>query len=127
MANGRKTGGRNFKKGQGGRKKGAQDRVPRGLKAKITDSIRKLYVALLANQPDLFERCVIKDLQHAGAAGFHHVQLAAFYIDGKPTEHVQHSGPDGGPIAIDLVQAARSSLAKKLERVSSRVAAGARP
>ena len=90
MARGKKTGGRDFKKGQGGRKKGAKDKVPRGLKAKIAGSIRSMYEALLKGEPELFENRIRRDLKKgSGAVGFHHVQLAAYYLDGKPAETIK--------------------------------------
>lgn len=89
MAKGKKTGGRDFKKGNGGRKKGAKDKVPRGLKAKIVGSIREMYEALLTGEPELFEKRIRRDLQRGGGSvGFQHVQLAAHYLDGKPVETV---------------------------------------
>ena len=54
MALGRKTGGRNFKKGQGGRKKGAKDKVPRSLKVRLEGSIKAIYEALVREEPQMF-------------------------------------------------------------------------
>lgn len=90
MAKGKKTGGRNFKKGNGGRKKGAKDKVPRGLKAKVEGSIKSMYEALLLGDPQLFVDRIRRDLKKgSGTVGFQHVQLAAYYLDGKPAETIK--------------------------------------
>lgn len=111
MAKGRKTGGRNFKKGQGGRKKGAKDRVPRGLKAKINGSIRAMYDALLKEEPALFERAIRRDLGSSrGSVAFQHVQLAGYYLDGKPVETVR---------MIDITKLSDDTLRRILEETGA--------
>lgn len=83
MARGKKTGGRNFKKGHGkGRPKGAKDKVPRSFKA----SIRVLYQQLAADRPDLFENAVVKGLSAKPPFSFQYLQMGAHYIDGKPAD-----------------------------------------
>lgn len=86
MAKGRKTGGRNFKKGQGGRKKGSKDKVPRSFKA----SIKAMYERLALEEPQLFEGAIKRDLKsRRGSVAFQHTQLAAYYLDGKPAETIK--------------------------------------
>lgn len=86
MAKGKKTGGRNFKKGQGGRKKGAKDKVPRSFKA----SIKNIYERLATEEPELFEGAIRRDLKSKrGSVAFQHTQLAAHYLDGKPAETIK--------------------------------------
>lgn len=112
MAKGKKTGGRNFKKGQGGRKKGAKDKVPRGLKAKIAGSIRSMYEALLNGEPQLFENRIRRDLKKgSGTVGFQHVQLAAYYLDGKPAETIKIK-PDLSKYTTDEVKQMERLIAK---------------
>lgn len=87
MARGKKTGGRNFTKGdkRAGRRKGSKDKVPRTWKA----SIRAIYERLCTERGDLFERAIVRDLQSKrGSVAFQHTQLAAWYLDGKPHETV---------------------------------------
>src|SRR5262245_15785671 len=88
MARGKKTGGRDFKKGQGGRKKGAKDKVPRGLKAKLAGSIKSMYEAVVVGEPELVLSAIRRGFRGGGTVGFHHVQLAAHYLDGKPADTV---------------------------------------
>lgn len=81
--------------GSPGRPKGAHDKVPRSFKA----SIRAMYERLAKTEPELFEAAIRRDLQNRrGVAAFHHVQLAAAYLDGKPKDRIEHSGEVGGGV-----------------------------
>lgn len=78
-----------------GRPKGRRNTVPGSFKA----SIRGLYEKLAKEEPALFEAAIRRDLSNRrGTAAFHHVQLAAFYLDGKPKDRIEHSGEVGGGI-----------------------------
>lgn len=88
MARGKKTGGRDFKKGEGGRKKGAKDKVPRGIKR----SIKYVYEELADKDPDLFRECVKRGLK-SGTRAFPFLQLGAHYLDGRPALPIK-IGPD---------------------------------
>lgn len=92
MAKGRKTGGRNFQPGdlRAGRPPGAKDKIPRSLKA----SIRRLYEEILSLPAD--REAIKAALRNKLRSGdFHHAQLAAFYLDGRPVERVEVE--DGRP------------------------------
>ena len=89
-----------FTKGQSGNRKGrprgAKDHVPRSFKA----SIKAMYERLAMEQPELFKNAITRDLRtRRGTAAFHHVQLAAHYLDGKPADTVK-LGNDDGPLMI---------------------------
>jgi hypothetical protein len=52
-----------------------------------------MYQKLATERPELFEDAIIRDLQNRrGISAFHHIQLAAAYIDGKPKDVVQVEG-----------------------------------
>lgn len=84
MARGKKTGGRDFKKGQGGRKRGAKDKFPRSFKASIAAVINEVAV----EDPALIKSCIVRGLKAAAPKSFAYLQLAAAYVDGKPAETV---------------------------------------
>lgn len=96
---GKKTGGRDFKKGQGGRKKGSRDKIPRGFK----QSIRYLYEELAKAQPELFRSALVRGLKAAAPKNFPYLQMGAHYLDGKPTESVRLTGDKDAPLAFTLV------------------------
>lgn len=84
MVKRRKTGGRDFKRGNPGKKKGAKDKVPRSFKA----SIRVLCEQLATDDPDLIRRALVKGLKAAAPKSFQYLQMFAHYQDGKPAETV---------------------------------------
>lgn len=90
-----------FKKGQSGnakgRPRGSKDAVPRTFKA----SIKAMYEKLATEQPELFENAITRDLANRrGIAAFHHVQLAAHYLDGKPADTVKLGNDEEGPLLV---------------------------
>jgi hypothetical protein len=89
MARGKKTGGRNFAKGQGGRTKGAKDKSPRGFKG----SIRALYQEFMSGGPDLLRIVLERGLKAAPQKSFRYFQLAAYYLDGKPKDAIEVIDP----------------------------------
>lgn len=99
MATGRKTGGRNFKKGQGGRKKGAKDKVPRGRAIKA--SIKAVLHDVVAQEPKLIRQTIVRGFKAPPQHAFHYVQLAAHFLDGKPTETVR---------MLDVTQLSQATL-----------------
>ena len=85
MARGRKTGGRDFKKGEGGRKPGSRDEVPRTLKA----SIKRVYEEIAAEDPALIRRALEQGLRAEPPKSYPYLQLAAYYLDGRPVERIE--------------------------------------
>jgi hypothetical protein len=99
MARGKKTGGRNFKKGQGGRKKGAKNKVPGSFKS----SVKALYEEIAAKAPELLHNAIVKGLKAAPPKSYQYLQLGAYYIDGKPAETV-NIRPDLSGLTDDEIQ-----------------------
>lgn len=104
MAKGRKTGGRDFQPGdpRAGRPPGAKDKVPRSIKA----TIRQLYEEILATDREAVKAALRKKLL---AGDHHHVQLAAYYLDGKPVERVDVEADPRPPFIIALREPIRLS------------------
>jgi hypothetical protein len=74
--------------------------VPRTFRA----SIKTMYEKLATENPELFEDAIRRDLKaKGGTAAFHHVQLAAHYLDGKPKEQVEISGDVSVPSQVTFV------------------------
>jgi len=89
-----------LRRGGPGRHKGSKDRVPRSFRA----SIRRMYEHLVTTEPQLFEDAIRRDLQNRrGVAAFHHVQLAAHYLDGKPADQVNLSGEVNGGLPVVII------------------------
>lgn len=107
MAKGKKTGGRDFKKGEGGRQKGAKDKVPRGFKR----SIRALYEQLADEQPETFRKALEDGLKAKAPASFQYLQMGAHYLDGKPAETVTIR-PDLTGLSTEEVQVLERLLSK---------------
>ncbi len=82
MALGKKTGGRDFGPGQGGRKKGSKDKIPRSVKA----SIATIYEEIASDTPEIIRDAIVRGLKAPPPKSFPYVNLGALYLDGKPTE-----------------------------------------
>ncbi len=91
MAIGKKTGGRDFRPGQGGRRKGAKDKIPRTFKA----SMRAIFEEVAATHPHTLRDAVTKGLTAPPPKSYPYLQLLAHYLDGKPTEPPSSPGPEG--------------------------------
>lgn len=85
MARGRKTGGRNFKKGQGGRKKGAKDKIPRSWKANVQMFFQEVH----SDQPELLTTAVVRGLKATPAVSFRFVELWLNHVYGTPTQTIK--------------------------------------
>jgi hypothetical protein len=83
MAIGKKTGGRDFLPGEGGRKKGSRDKVPRSFKA----SVRAIFEDIASMKPKVIRNAIVEGLKAPPPKSFPYLQLAATYLDGKPYVH----------------------------------------
>jgi hypothetical protein len=63
-----------------GRKRGSRNVVP--------SSVRGAFLLLADVAPELFEQAIRKGLAAKPPRSFPYVQLAAYYLDGKPVERV---------------------------------------
>jgi hypothetical protein len=100
MARGKKTGGRNFTKGdpRAGRPKGSKDKIPRTWKG----SIKAIFEAISSEQPELLRDAMVKGLKAKAPKSFPYLQLAVHYIDGRPRQAIELTGADDKPITFTL-------------------------
>lgn len=119
MAKGRKTGGRNFTKGdkRAGRPKGSKDKIPRTWK----HSLKVVFEEVCAEHPDVLHAAMLAGFRAGAPKSFPYLQLAAHYIDGRPITVLELTGKGGGPIKIEDVREAKASLRKKLDALMKRV------
>lgn len=87
MAIGKKTGGRDFRPGEGGRKKGSKDKVPRTFRA----SVRAIFAEIASTKPKVIRKAIVKGLKASPPKSFPYLQLGALYLDGKPIEQADYS------------------------------------
>ena len=92
MARGKKTGGRDFKPGQG-RRRGAKDKVPRSFRA----TVREMYQNILAKSGGEVEAAMEKRMKDGD---YHLIINAADYLDGRPVQRVALETPQ--PITFVL-------------------------
>ncbi len=92
MAVGKKTGGRDFQPGQGGRKKGSKDKIPRSVKA----SMRAIFEDIASNDQEVIRDAMIKGLTAPPPKSFSYLQLMVHSLDGKPAEHPAASAAASG-------------------------------
>lgn len=77
-----------FKKGEGGRKKGATNTIPTTFKT----TLMGIYQKLQQERPELFEQAITKGLELDAPQNFAYVKMWAEYSEGKPIEKHEHSG-----------------------------------
>jgi hypothetical protein len=68
-----------------GRPKGSHDKIPRSVKA----SIRAVFEEVATEDPELIRRAVRAGLEAPPPKSFPYLQLAAFYVDGRPVEDIK--------------------------------------
>lgn len=109
MARGKKTGGRNFTKGdpRAGRPKGSRDKIPRSFKT----SVRALFEEVANQKPDLLKSTIERGLKAAAPKSFQYLQLAAYYIDGKPAETIKVQ-PDLSKLTDEELESLEKLLAR---------------
>lgn len=83
MAIGQKTGGRDFKKGEGGRPKGAKDRLPRSAKQAVAGLLEKL-----GSDVELIESVLKKGLAARAPSSFPYLRLLVEQNVGAPDQNV---------------------------------------
>ena len=96
----------NLKRDAGpGRPKGSKDKVPRTFKA----SIKAAFEKIASDDPQLVEDAILKGLRGRPREAFHYVQLAAYYLDGKPKEQLEVSGELAMPTIINRLRQSATS------------------
>lgn len=100
MARGKKTGGRNFKKGQGGRKPGAKDKVPRSFKRNVEAFFREVHTT----HPDLLFAAVVRGMKAAPSVSIRFVELWLNFVHGKPPQTITVA-PDLSGLSEDELRA----------------------
>ena len=95
MAKGKKTGGRDFQKGNLGKPTGAKDTVPRS----VRKSIKAIYENILTRSGAEVEKGIERRLKRGD---FLHVKLAAEYLDGKPVTQVEVSTPQAIRFVVQM-------------------------
>ncbi len=112
--------GRPYKKGQGGRPKGAKNRVPPTFRA----SIKAMYEKLVSQHPADWEAAIMKAVRKGGSPAFQHIQLALFVLDGKPTERIE-MGKGQEVLIIDTYSALQEAKRKYPEEFQDSASPGA--
>lgn len=79
--------------GSPGRPKGSRDKVTRTFKA----SIKHVFEEVATEDPELIRTAVLRGLRGRPREAFPYVQLAAFYLDGKPAETIKLNAPPMQP------------------------------
>ena len=72
-----------------GRPPGAKDKVPKSFKA----SIKQVFEDIATSDPELIRTAVLKGLKGKPRESFPFLQLAAYYIDGKPADKLDVTMP----------------------------------
>jgi hypothetical protein len=78
-----------LKRGGPGRPKGRRNNVPKSFKV----SIKQVFEKVATDDPKLIEKAVLRGLKGKPRESFPFLQLAAYYIDGKPIENVKLHTP----------------------------------
>jgi len=71
-----------------GRKRGAKGHIPPTFKA----SLKRVFHEIATDDPQIIKDAIRDGLQAKPPYSFQYVQLAAHYIDGKPSDKVEHEG-----------------------------------
>lgn len=136
MARGKKTGGRDFKKGQSGNPRGPK---PAPLEERMKMRLTQALFILTANKYLFSTKAEIKEILenpntialdlavvswiHAGIKGDGRLlELLISRLIGKMTLSIEHSGPSGGPIPVqDLSHLSDEELAQEVRKIRARL------
>ena len=88
-----------WRKGQGGKPKGAKDKLPRSFKA----SVAAIFAEVASADPGLIRSAIEKGLKSSPPRSYQYLALAGAYIDGKPKDVIQHENPDGSALTPAVV------------------------
>ena len=88
MVRGMKTGRRDFQPGNPGRPKGSKNKVPGSLKATVV----VILAELAAEDREQWKQTIRDAIREGGRVAFPYIQLAAYYLDGKPVDRVNIQG-----------------------------------
>lgn len=116
MASGKKTGGRNFRRGNPGKPKGAKDTVPRGSRKTVRQMLENILARSGAQVEKKLEQDLVGGGQQARSAAR---RLLAEYIDGKPVQELRHQVLQPLTILIGPEGADRLSSGESLKMLPS--------
>ena len=136
MARGKKTGGRDFKKGQSGNPKGPKPLpLEERMKMRLTQSLfvltankylfsTKHEIKQVIDNPDtiVLDLAVVSWLHEAIKGDGRLLELLVSRLIGKMTLSIEHSGPAGGPIPVqDLSHLSDEELAQEVRKIRARL------
>src|SRR5712691_5150830 len=89
----------NLKPGGPGRPPGTKNKVPATFKA----SISALFRRIASEEPEIIHQAIRRGFTSLKPTdAYPYVQLAAYYLDGKPVETVKHQGDAQHPMTVVL-------------------------
>lgn len=91
-----------------GRPRGARNKIPGSFKASVRDVFEQIATA----DPELVKAAILRGLKGTPREAFAYVQLAAFYLDGKPADTVNINSPNQAPCVVVLPAAAAVKVSK---------------
>lgn len=136
MAKGKKTGGRDFKKGQSGNPRGPKPMpVEERMKMRLTQTLflvtankylfsTKNEIRDIVNDPNTIalDLAVVSWIHEAIKGDGRMLELLVSRLIGKVTTPIEHSGPAGGPIPVqDLSHLSDEELAQEIRKIRARL------
>lgn len=84
-----------------GRPAGRSNKVPASFKA----SCKRIFEEISSEDPAILKNAILRGLKGRPREAFPYVQLAAYYLDGKPKEQVHVDGSEGGMVVVRFTDA----------------------
>lgn len=79
-----------------GRPKGSKNKVPATVKA----SIKAVFEQIASDDPQMIKDAILKAIRGKPRDAFPYLQLAAHYIDGKPSDVLKLGTDEDGPLVV---------------------------